>query len=79
MLSYHIIGNRYWNANGIGVAVAAVAGQRGDDWAAYISAQPDGASEEETTEFARRFGCKLRETEANVMFPSIAGTLVYRL
>lgn len=60
-----------------GVAIAAVAGVNGD-WTAYISALPDAASEELTTEYARLHGCKLKEAEANVMFPHIAGTLVYR-
>lgn len=77
MLQYPIIANRYWNANGIGVAVAAVAGED-DDWAAYISAQPDPISEIDATEFASRHGCKLTKTEASAMFPGLAERLVYR-
>lgn len=78
MLKFPIIANRYWNANGIGVAVAAVQGEI-NDWAAYIGAQPDPTSEEETTEWARRFGCKLSMPEAFALLPgSDKWLLTYR-
>lgn len=77
-LQYPIIANRYWNANGTSVSIVAVRGAV-KDWAAYIGSCPHrSASEVDEAEWVRRHGCKLREAEANVMFPHVAGTLKYR-
>lgn len=70
------IAHRYWNANGMGMAIVAVAG--GVDWAAYIGAQPDPATEEATVEWASRFGCKLSERQARTFFPYHVKGMPYR-
>lgn len=57
----------YWNANGYATAVVAVPGEA-DDWAAYIGAQPDPASKEETLEWVARYGSKLSERQAKTFF-----------
>lgn len=67
---------RYWNANGFGTAIVAVLGGA-NDWAAYIGAQPDPSSEQETVEWVSRHGCKLGESEARAFF-HMDETLVYR-
>ena len=58
---------RYWNGNGFGIAVVAVEGGA-DDWAAYIGAQPDPATDQQTVLWTRRFGTKLTEEEARGLF-----------
>lgn len=72
--------HRYWNANGMGIAVVAVGGGAGD-WAAYIGAQPDelASSEWDTVRWTARHGCKLSLDEATGFFPSLArDMLTYR-
>lgn len=60
--------HRYWNSNGMGMAIVAVEGAA-DDWAAYIGALPDPATEQLTVEWTRAYGCKLSEREALAFFP----------
>lgn len=70
-----IIAHRYWNANGMGMAI--IAHQGVVDWAAYIGAQPDPATEEETVSWTQLRGCKLAESEALGFFPHCRGK-IYR-
>jgi len=55
----------------MGVAVAAVWEEGTPDWAAYVGALPDPATEIETTVWASRHGCKLSLQEAEVLFPGL--------
>lgn len=71
-----ILGHRYWNSNGFGVAIVAVAGAV--DWAAYIGAQPDPASEAQTMDFVSRRGSKLSEDEARALLPGVHPEALYR-
>lgn len=73
-----VISNRYWNANGYGVTAIACWVHRDPQWAAYIGAQPDPASELETVDWVRRFGSKLDENAASALFPSLAETMKER-
>jgi hypothetical protein len=61
----------YWNANGMGTAIVVYPGAV--DWAAYIGAQPDPATEEETVDWSARFGCKLPAEIARKLFPHVEG------
>ena len=70
-----IFRHEYWNANGYATAIVAVEGHA-HDWAAYIGAQPDPSSREETLAWVAQFGCKLSRELANAVFPNV--DLVYR-
>ena len=60
---------RYWNANGVGIAIVAVI-TRNIDWAAYIGAD-DGWSEDACIKLATDWGAKLSAADAKHFFPSI--------
>lgn len=78
-LTYPIIANRYWSANGMAVTAVAVQGEV-QDWAAYIAGVPYEEGEIEVAEWTKRFGAKLSEGDAAGLFPGIAehGGLTYR-
>lgn len=59
-----IIGNRYWNANGQGVAIAAC-------WEEGAGGQPDPVSEIDAVLWAKRFGCKLSDSEALALMAEV--------
>lgn len=60
---------RYWNANGVGIAVVAVITE-GVDWAAYIGAD-DGQRQEHCIEWTADMGEKLCFKDATYFFPDI--------
>ena len=65
---YH---SKYWNTNGIGIAIVAVRGGN-NDIAAYIGASEAGAERQEEAEgWAKRFGAKLGKEEAFGMLPHL--------
>lgn len=71
----------FFNSNGYACVVVAVAGDAGDDWAAYINGC-DGYREEEAVVWVARHGCKLEPELAEVIFRprgQIADELRYRL
>ena len=66
-----IIASRYWNSNGLPVAIVAVEGGM-QDVAAYIGGDPDpGATEEETLQRVREYGAKLGKDEAMRFLPAL--------
>ena len=67
-----LIAHRYWNSNGIGIAIVAIRGQIGD-WAAYIGAEPVGWAEADAVLAAAHSGEKLLERLARSIFPTIEG------
>jgi len=71
-MSNSVMAHRYWNTNGIGIAIVAVRGMVGD-WAAYIGAEPTGQHEHDAVEAAEQYGEKLSESHAHFLFPSISG------
>ncbi len=69
-----IIQGRYWNVNGMAIAIVASVTQiinEPFDWAAYIGGTSANLTEEETTDFARRQGAKLHEKDARHFFPEL--------
>jgi len=64
------IAHRYWNSNGIGIAIVAIRGYAGD-WAAYIGAEPLGWAEQDAVDKAAECGEKLSEALAQAIFPTI--------
>ena len=65
---------RYWNTNGVGIAVIASV-TKDIDWAAYIGAD-NGYSEATCLQWTAKHGQKLREVDARYFFPEI--NLPYR-
>ena len=66
-----IIQSRYWNTNGIGIAIVAVRGHA-DDIAAYIGASIPGAQRQEIAEEdAASTGAKLTHAEALQLLPTL--------
>ena len=65
----HVIGESYFNANGVGIAIVAQEGGA-DDWAAYIGAD-DGWSEDACVEWTCRHGSKLSLEQASRWFPQL--------
>ena len=66
-----IIQSRYWNTNGIGIAIVAVTGGN-NDVAAYIGASSDGAEREQAAlDWTIKFGAKLQRVEAYGMLPGL--------
>ena len=74
-----IVTYRYWNTNGVAVAIVAVEG-RVQDVAAYIGGDLDpDASEEATLQRVRQLGAKLTKEEAYRFLPQLELCgLVYR-
>ena len=60
---------RYWNSNGVGIAIVASV-TKSIDWAAYIGAD-DGYSEDACLQWTARHGSKLSEEDARHLFPDI--------
>ena len=69
MATRTITQGRYYNANGVGICIAASFTGR-IDWAAYIGAD-NGYSEEACIEWTIRNGVKLSEADARHFFPDI--------
>ena len=67
-----IIEGRYWNANGVAIAIVAVVTE-GIDWAAYIGGGCNGMTEHEqdAVEWTAKHGAKLYEEDARHFFPEI--------
>lgn len=70
-----IIMGRYWNTNGMAIAIVAVITEE-VDWAAYIGATTETMHEEEAIEWTRKWGAKLSGNDAHHYFPNIE--LAYR-
>lgn len=64
-----VVEGRYWNANGVGICIAAAITE-GIDWAAYIGAD-NGYSEEHCKDWALLNGAKLSQEDARYFFPDI--------
>lgn len=70
-----IIASRYWNVNGIGIAIVAVRGHN-NDVAAYIGASVEGAYKIEAAEaWAVDCGSKLSRADALSLLPTLAGAM----
>lgn len=70
-----ILQSKYWNTNGIGIAVVAIQGGN-NDVAAYIGASSEGAVRQEAAEeWAMRFGAKLYLEEALGMLPNLEAAM----
>lgn len=75
MTADRILQRKYWNTNGIGIAVVAVLGSN-NDIAAYIGASEEGAHHHEAAEeWAMRFGAKLYREEALGMLPNLEAAM----
>lgn len=62
---------RFWNCNGVQIAIVAVV-TKGIDWAAYIGSDaPHSWHEIDTCNWAARHGDKLSESDAIHFFPDI--------
>jgi len=61
---------RYWNCQGINIAIVAVV-TKGIDWAAYIGADTDSTSELKALEYVVNWGSKMDEKDARYFFPNI--------
>ena len=73
-----IVQSRYWNTNGIGIAIVAVLGGN-NDVAAYIGASEDGAEREEAAmDWTISFGAKLTATDAFGMLSNLEDTMATR-
>ena len=64
-----VIGESYFNSNGVGIAIVAQEGGA-DDWAAYIGAD-NGWSENDCVEWTCRHGAKLSREQAARWFPNL--------
>lgn len=64
-----VVGIKYWNTNGVAIAIVAVKGYA-DDWAAYVGAD-GGWKESECVEWTKRHGAKLTQAEAAALFPAL--------
>ena len=70
-----IFKSKYWNTNGIGIAIVAVTGHN-NDVAAYIGASEGGAHHMEAAfDWAAQFGAKLYREEAFQMLPTLEADL----
>ena len=66
-----IVASRYWNTNGLPMAIVAVEGSI-DDVAAYMGADRNGDnSEEATLRYVARYGVKLSREDALRMLPQL--------
>lgn len=65
-----VIEGRYWNTNGVAIAIVAVITEE-VDWAAYIGATKETMYEEEAVEWATKWGAKLSRSDALHYFPNI--------
>ena len=63
------IEGRYWNCQGINIAVVASITKE-VDWAAYIGAN-DSPTEREALHYTAKHGSKLQEADARYFFPNI--------
>ena len=74
-----IIAYRYWNSNGVPVAIVAVEGDA-HDVTAYIGGDSRPyAREEDTVQRVREYGAKFTREEAMWYLPELAGCgLAYR-
>jgi len=72
-----VIRGRYWNCNGVAIAIVAVVTE-GIDWAAYIGGGCGSMTEHEkdAVDWAAKYGAKLYERDARYFFPDVA--LPYR-
>lgn len=74
-MKHRTIVARYYNSNGIGIAIVAVATYYDGeifDWAAYIGGSSWGAEREEwAVEEAAKTGCKLPKGDAEHYFPTL--------
>ena len=71
----------YWNANGFACVVVAIAGDAGNDWAAYINGTFSGISERHAVVWVAARGCKLDEEVARAIFEPrgrVSAELVWR-
>jgi len=69
-----VITQKYWNTNGIQIAIVATEGGA-NDVAAYIGATKGAKHEIETVQWAQRHGAKLNVDEALGMLPNLADIL----
>ena len=70
-MSPGIIERKYWNTNGMGIAIVAVRGMN-NDVAAYIGACAEGAERQEAAEeWTMLRGSKLGKEEAFDMLPRL--------
>ena len=66
-----LFASKYWNTNGIGIAIVVVLGNN-NDVAAYIGASEEGSQRMEAAfEWAASFGAKLYREEAFGMIPML--------
>lgn len=63
---------RYWNTNGMQIAIVAVVSPSGFDWSAYIGATKGARREEETVAWAVENGAKISRKLAEFLFPGVA-------
>jgi hypothetical protein len=71
----------FWQANGMMVAIAALTGKRGDDWAAYIGGTSFNwqfRTEQELVDWVEANGCKISKSMAEFLFPEFAVQFEYR-
>ncbi len=61
---------RYWNCDGVGIAIVASITDP-VDWAAYIGGDTTKGLEEDTVQYVKMYGCKLSEKDARHFFPDI--------
>lgn len=61
---------RYWNINGIAIAVVAVITED-IDWVAYIGATTGVEYETDAIDWTIKFGAKLYNADAHYFFPDI--------
>jgi len=76
-MARRVIRSRYWNCNGVAIAIVAVASEV-IDWAADIGGGCGSMTEHEkdAVEWTAKYGAKLHEEDAQYFFPYIA--LPYR-
>jgi len=66
----HVQEARYWNIEGVGIAIVAVITED-VDWSAYIGATSNDVTEEETIKQTVMFGAKLSWKDARHFFPEL--------
>ena len=69
-----VLEGRYWNNQGVGIAIVASI-TKGIDWAAYIGVQHGGTRQSQLA-YAAKWGVKLSGMDARHFFPDV--NLPYR-
>lgn len=71
-MSRKVITGRYWNVNGVAIAIVAVVTE-GIDWAAYVGGGCKDMTEHEqdAVDWTTKHGAKLYEGDARRFFPDI--------